>query len=199
MAAAVSVGIGAANALPLSGPRVLVADLDGDGRAERVILQADQDPSLGVWHGDRCLWQGVPKRWQPWKLAIADVDGDGQREIVVGVHKSTRYFPRPHPCLFIYSFDGRTVRPKWLGSSLSRPFVDFAFANLDRDRAEELISIETTRQGKRCLVVYSWNGFGFTADWQRGEWTTARLHQTSSGRIVLQADSRRLTVSRRMR
>src|SRR5258708_16204820 len=71
---------------------------------------------------------------------------DGIRDdLVTGVQTCAL----PISCLFIYSFDGRTVRPKWLGSSLSRPFVDFAFANLDRDRAEELISIETTRQGKR--------------------------------------------------
>jgi hypothetical protein len=192
-------GKGVVAAAPLSASRVIVADLDGDGRAERVELRADRDPSVSVWRGSRCLWRGVPRRWRPWKLMTADVDGDGRREIVVGVHKSTRYFPRPHNCLFIYGFDGRTVRPKWLGSSLSRPFEDFAFANLDGDRAEELVSVEITRRGTRCLVVYSWNGFGFTADWQRGEWKTARLLETRPGRIVLQADSRRVPVSRRMR
>jgi hypothetical protein len=191
-------GIGVAGAAPLPASRVIVTDLDGDRQVERVVLQADRDPSVSVWRGNRCLWRGVPRRWKPWKLATADVDGDGRREIVVGVHKATRYFPRPHNCLFIYGFDGRTVRPKWLGSSLSRPFEDFAFANLDGDRAEKLVSVEITRRGTRCLVVYSWNGFGFTAEWQRGEWKTARLLETGPGRIVLQSDSRRVPVSRRM-
>jgi hypothetical protein len=190
---------GGASAVPPSATRVIAADLDADGRGERVVLEPDQDPSLTVWRGKRCLWRGVPRRWRPWKLAVADVDGDGRREIVVGVHKSTRYFPRPHHCLFIYRFDGRTVHPLWLGSSLSQPFVDFTFANLDRDRAEELIAVETNRQGKQCVVVYSWNGFGFTADWQQGAWHSARLLQTRPGRIVLLADSRRVLVSRRMR
>src|SRR5688572_68198 len=76
-------------------------DLDGDGRTERIQLDKWSDPTLSIRQGKRLLWRGVPARWQPWKLAIADVDGDGRREIVVGVYKSTRFFPKPHNCLFI--------------------------------------------------------------------------------------------------
>jgi len=44
-------GIGVAGAAPISASRVLVVDLDGDGRAERVELRADRDPSVSVWRG----------------------------------------------------------------------------------------------------------------------------------------------------
>jgi hypothetical protein len=44
------------------------------------------------------------------------------------------------------------------------------------------------------VTAYSWNGFGFTADWQRGNWKTARLLESSAGRVLLEADSRRIPV-----
>ena len=94
---------------PTPGPQVIVADLDRDGRVERVVLDPGRDPALAVWRGGRRLWQGVPRRWRPWKLQIADMEGDGRREIIVGVQKSTHFFPRPHHCLFIYRFDGQLL------------------------------------------------------------------------------------------
>jgi hypothetical protein len=163
-------------------------DLDGDGQRERISLYKESDPALSIRHGRRVLWRGVPARWKPWKLAVADVDGDGRREIVVGVYKSTRYFPKPHNCLFIYDWDGRRAHPKWLGSSLSRPFVAFAFVDSNGDGQEELAAIEIKRDGRRCIALYSWNGFGFTLDWQRGDWQEARLIEAANGRIIIEAD-----------
>ena len=169
-------------------------DLDGDGRTERIVLNAGQAETVSVWHGGKRLWQGVPKKWKPWKLTTADVDGDGKREIVVGVHKSTRFFPKPHNCLFVYGWDGKQAFPKWLGSSLSRPFTDFTFGNLDGDEADELVSIEITRNGKRCVAVYSWNQFGFVMDWQRGTWKVVRLVEAKEGKVVVEAEGERIVL-----
>lgn len=185
---------GSAWASPRS--QVLAVDLDRDGRPERISFDAAREMTVEVWRGERRLWQGVPRRWRPWKLMTADVNGDGAREIVVGVHKSTRFFPEPHNGLFVYAFDGQTMVPMWLGSRLSRPFTDFTFANLDSDRAEELVALETTRDGRRGVTVYSWSGFGFAGDWQRGAWKSARLLNASRGRILLEAENRRVTVRR---
>jgi hypothetical protein len=170
-------------------------DLDGDGLIERIRLDKESDPALSVWHGKRVLWRGVPASWRPWKLAVADVDGDGFHEIAVGVYKATRYFPKPHNCLFIYAWDGRSAQPKWLGSSLSRPFLDFAFVDSNGDGRDELIAIETKRDGRRCAAAYSWNGFGFTLDWQRGDWQEAALIEVAPGRIIIEADGERLTLT----
>lgn len=170
-------------------------DLDGDGRRELIRLDKESDPTLSVRHRRQVLWKGVPARWKPWKLAVADVDGDGRREIVVGVYKSTRYFPKPHNCLFIYAWDGRQARPKWLGSSLSRPFLDFAFADVDGDKEEELAAIEMKLDGRLCLALYSWNGFGFTLDRQRGDWQQVRLIKAVKDGIILEADGEPLTLT----
>jgi hypothetical protein len=101
--------------------------------------------------GGKLLHRDVPQRWKPWKLAIADVDGNGRKEIVLGVHKGTRFFPQPHNCLFVFNWDGLKTSPKWLGSSLSKPFSDFTFANLDNDRALELLSVETRPDGQESV------------------------------------------------
>ncbi len=173
---------------------VVRVDLEGDGPREKIVLDARRDPALEVWRGGKRLDGNVPRRWKPWKLLTADVDGDGRRDIIVGVHKATRFFPEPHNCVFVYNWDGRRITPKWLGSSLSKPFSNFTFANIDNDRADELVSIETLRDGKKCVVVYSWAGFGFAPDWQRGTWTNAKIVSAARSRVIVEADGKRLNV-----
>jgi hypothetical protein len=176
------------------GPFSIETDLDGDGRVESITLDTAGDPAVSVRHGRRLLWEGVHGRWRPWKLAVADVDGDGRKEIVVGVFKPTKFIPRPHNCLFIYDWDGRRAAPKWLGSTLSRPFTDFLLADGDGDGRDEVYALETRRDGKTALAAYSWNGFGFTRDWERGDWQKAVLLSVTRGEITIEADGARVTL-----
>ena len=173
---------------------VLNVDLEGDGPREKIVLDARRDPALEVWRGGKRLDGNVPRRWRPWKLLLADVDGDGRRDIIVGVYKATRFFKQPHNCVFVYNWDGRRITPKWLGSSLAKPFSDFTFANIDSDRADELVALETLRDGKKCIVVYSWIGFGFAPDWQRGAWTNAKIVSAVGNQVLVEADGKRLNV-----
>lgn len=189
-------GLAMAAAPPAPRVQEVWADLDRDGRDERILLDPAREKTVEVWRGKTLAWEGVPARWKPWKLTTADVNGDGTWEVVVGLHKATRFFPQPHNCLFVYAFDGKGLVPMWLGSRLSKPFTDFTFANLDRDRAEELIALETTREGRRCVTVYSWSGFGFAGDWQRGAWKSARLLEASGGRILVEAENQRVAIRR---
>jgi hypothetical protein len=176
---------------------VLQADLDRDGRVERIVLDPAQESTVSVWRGNQRLWQGVPKRWKPWKLTLADVDGGGRQEIVVGLHKATRFFPKPHNCLFVYGFDGKTVQKKWLGSGLGRPFTDFTFADMDGDRIQDLVALETTRAGTRCIGVYTWSGFGFTLAWERGNWKQARLLGAKQRAALVEADGQQIAIRRK--
>lgn len=169
----------------VSGSQEIEADLEGDGRCEKLVLSEESPDSLTIWRDGEKIWQGIPRKWRPWKLLVADVDGDGVKEIIVGVHKTTRFWPEPHNCLFVFGWDGRKAFPKWLGSRLSKPFVDFAFAELDGEAGEELASLEVTQNGGRCLVVYSWCGFGFVGDWQSQDFAYAALSRSSAGEIIL--------------
>lgn len=186
----------AQSAVARMGPTVAYSDLDRDGKTERVVLDLRRKRVLSVWHGKKRLWQGLPQKWKPWNLTLADVDGDGKREIVLGVYKSTRYFPKPHNCLYVYGWDSKQVFPKWRGSALARPFTDFRLADIDTDREAELISLETMRDGTHRVAVYSWIGFGFGFDWQSTAWKSARLLGVDRGKIVVNVGGRRTVATK---
>jgi hypothetical protein len=175
--------------------RSVVADLDGDGRSETVIMDPSLPRAVCVLRGGKAIAQDVPSRWKPWKLAAADVDGDGRTEIIVGVHKGTRYIPRPHNCLFVYGLRGSELQPVWLGSSLSRPFTDFVFAPSHCGRRWLLYAIEKTTSGRCAAAAYRWNGFGFTLDRRDGDWVMARFIGASRKGVTIQADGSRVILN----
>jgi hypothetical protein len=148
------------------------ADLDRDGVAEYVSITCREVVNGHPMGGDilvsrkidgrlRVLWR--QPRLNPWKLRIGDVDGDGHKEIVVGVYKKSRYDPVFAKRAFVYSWNGHRLLPKWLGSRLSRRFTDFVLCPLDRDSMTELVALEEAGKGSSYVTVYRWNTFGF--DW----------------------------------
>lgn len=122
------------------------------------------------------IWRGLGSL-NPWKVLIADADGDGLEEIAVGVYKKSRFHPIMAKRLFVYSWDGEGLQPKWLGSRLSRPFTDFAFMD------GKLVAIEETRDQAMELAVYEWNGFGFSREWSGCKF--ARMSDLSEGDGVI--------------
>lgn len=175
-----------------SPPWEMVRDLDGDGVQERVVLDAAQSWTLRVYQGATLRSVAVPGRWRPWKLALADADGDGRLDIAVGVHKGTRYFPQPHNCLFLYRWSGKRLEPLWLGSSLSRPFEDFCFAEGRPGEPWPLFALERDRTGRLSVARYRWNGFGYTLLDRKGSWKSARLLAADEDGLLLAAGHRRL-------
>lgn len=174
--------------------KTLKIDLDRDGKKETLVLDAKRDPSLSIYQGKRKTWSGIPRRWKPWKMTTGDVDGDGKLDIILGVHKSTRFMPFEHNCLFVWGFDGKQATKKWLGSSLSKPFSDFLAFDIDGDGEDELIALEQKQNGKKCIVVYSWIGFGFASDWQSGDWKKAKLQRAAKNKIIVEADGKTVSV-----
>lgn len=101
---------------------------------------------------------------KPWKVRIADVDGDGINEVILGVYKKTRFDPVYDNRLFVYSFDGKSLFSKWLGSRLANRFSDFEFGDVDMDGKDELISVEIDANAyQQKIIIYDWKGFGFIA------------------------------------
>lgn len=76
-----------------------------------LVLVKSGKHCLTVYKNKKRVWVDIPGRWHPWKLATADVDGDGKKEIIVGVYKSTRFYPFPHPCLFVYHWYNDHMAP----------------------------------------------------------------------------------------
>lgn len=141
--------------------------------------------------GHKEIWRGIPKSLKPWKIMAADVDGDGRMDLGVGVYKKARFHPVMAKRPFVYTWDGKSFVPKWLGSRLSRPFTDFVFA--DFPGGPKLVSIEQTVNGENELAVYQWEGFGFTRQWTgchakslsglRASGCTVRVRSDKSDRV----------------
>lgn len=97
----------------------------------------------------------------PWKIVIGDVDGDKIDDISVGVYKKSPLHPVMAKRPFIYSFIDGKLEPKWRGSRLSKPFIDYTFFDIDKDGIDEIISIEILQDNKKVINTYKWKGFGF--------------------------------------
>ncbi len=178
----------------LAGPLAL----RGSDPPAQVELLPNQKRTVVVSRRGKAIWRGVPKAYRPWRLVAADVTGDGREEFVVAVNKKTRFKPWPHNTLFVYGVNGQGVHPLWLGSCLSRPFTDFAFARLTPENRARLVALETTLDGGRCVGVYRWNGFGFHKEREIGPWRVARFLSTEVNDVILLTDGKRKSVRQEM-
>ena len=95
-----------------------------------------------------------PLPYPVYQFQTGDVDGDGKTDAMVGVIKSTRYFPEKGRRLFIFkNYEGH-VRALWLGSRLGGILQDFRFV-------DGLIrSLETTADNRYVVAEYQWEHFG---------------------------------------
>lgn len=143
--------------------------MDDDGRVETVVIT-----SSSVNHGNPIGGELIVRQpgrrsesrrrhMNPWKLQVVDVDGDRKLEVVVGVWKKSPKDPVMAKRVFVYSWDGQRLVPKWLSSRLARRFDDFALADVDKDGWAELFALEKMPGGKHRVSEYRWRSFGF--DW----------------------------------
>jgi hypothetical protein len=140
-------------------------DMDNDGDFEELCMTGKPGrrygTSLVIKDGARVFEYDI-KDLKPWKVQTADVDGDGKKEISIGVFKTARFHPVEAKRPFIYNWSEKEgIYPKWLGSRLSRPFEDYIFADIDSDGMDELVSIELLSDGRKIVNSYNWKGFGF--------------------------------------
>lgn len=95
-----------------------------------------------------------PLPYPVYQFQTGDVDGDGKTDAMVGVIKSTRYFPEKGRRLFIFkNYEGH-VRALWLGSRLGGILQDFRFVD------GHIRSLETTTDNRYVVAEYQWEHFG---------------------------------------
>ena len=150
------------------------ADLDLNGIQETVAItyktQKDGHPLGGqvivmqpVKNGLKVIENHT--RLNPWKLQVADVDGDKKQEIIVGVWKKSPKDPVMAKRVFVYNWCGKRMTPKWLGSRLARRFEDFHFRDINKDGWDELLALEVSPGKPKRIGIYRWKSFGF--EWLR--------------------------------
>ena len=66
----------------------------------------------------------------PWKIETADIDGCGEKEILIAVKKTTHFDTQEKNRLFIFNYiDGKLVK-KWTGSQIAGNWKDFYVGDL---------------------------------------------------------------------
>lgn len=145
-----------------------VIDLNDDGNDEIIVLTAEKSQVYGKEvkifscnSGLKEIYSEDFSSIKPWKVQACDVEGDGIKEISIGVYKKTKFHPIMAKRPFIYSWEGNRLYPKWRGSRLSKPFDDYIFVDIDKDGKDEIVAIELLQNGKKVINTYDWIGFGF--------------------------------------
>ncbi len=97
-----------------------------------------------------------------WRASAGDVDGDGAEDLSLCTWSHTALDEETKRRFFIYSWnEAGELYPRWRGSRLSRPYVSAELAQVLPNDRMELVSVERGLNGKRLLVAYEWNQFGF--------------------------------------
>ena len=93
-----------------------------------------------------------------YQFQTGDVDGDGHEDAMVGVIKSTRYYPEKARRLFIFKLVNKKARPLWMGSKLGGILEDFRFVD------GKIRALESTTDSLYVVTDYKWSSFGMVFD-----------------------------------
>ncbi|NLC19189.1 MAG: hypothetical protein GX757_08250 [Clostridiales bacterium] len=138
-----------------------------DGRAYAIISRegrSDHGDLLVIFEeesGWKRIYENDFADLKPWKITIADIDGDGMQEILTAVRKSTHYDSREGNRLFIFNFKNDLLVKKWTGSQIAGEWKQFYAGDFLPMKGDELIFVQRLPDGRERLVIYYWFAFGF--------------------------------------
>jgi len=189
------------------------ADLDGNGTPETLALA---DGRLSILSGGETVWQSPPA-WQIVQAAISDLNRDGQPEVTLLLWRPFRpwpvdqWLPNGGRIADFHNAEGQSCHiiligwrrggyhELWAGSAMADPITTFAAADLNGNKAQELVALEdryTDPQPRpealegsapaRTLKVWEWNGFGFTVVSSiNGTFNKMALVQANDGPVLI--------------
>lgn len=181
------------------------ADLNGDGRVERLRLEAGR---ASIENREGTLWVS-PAEWRVVQAELADLNHDRQMEAALLVWRAFQPWPidshLPNAgriadfqnaaglsChLILIGWYRGEFRERWAGSALAEPLKSFLPVDLDGDGWEELAALEAfyddlPGRPARALAVWQWNGFGFDLQArQRGRFLSLSAAKNADGDFLL--------------
>ena len=126
--------------------------------AQTTGMREDNGFTLRKEH-DSLYWINDWKLPYPvYQYQTGDVDGDGHIDAMVGVVKSTRFYPEKARRIFIFKEINKKARPMWLGSKLGGILEDFRFID------GKIRALESTTDSLYVVSDYVWGGFGMKFD-----------------------------------
>ena len=93
-----------------------------------------------------------------YQFQTGDVNGDGSTDAMVGVIKSTRFYPEKARRLFIFKQVNGKPRALWMGSKLGGILEDFRFVD------GKIRALESTTDSLFVVSDYKWDRFGMAFD-----------------------------------
>ena len=152
------------------------------------------------------LWRS-PESWRVKEAFFSDLNRDGTEELALLVWRTFQPWPvdrflphggriaefhnlRGESChLILIGMDGGKVREFWAGSAMADPIHDLNAVDLDGDGGQELAALEYAYDEDPTaakLVIWKWNGFGFSLMTRRdGHFSTLLAVETGSGSALL--------------
>lgn len=112
------------------------------------------------------------KGMNPWQIKTCDINGDGTKELGITMYKKTKYQPFMANRPYIYYWKEDELQAMWRGSSLSRPFSDYGYIDIDKDGKSEIVALEALENSDKVIHIYKWKGFGFESFRQGGSMTS---------------------------
>jgi hypothetical protein len=135
---------------------VIVNELGDEAFGNR--LDIERQDSSGRW---RRVYENDFTDLKPWKIELGDIDGDGRKELLIAVNKSTHYDAADRNRMFIFNYDGNKLVKKWTGSHLAGNWTTFRVGDLLPIPGDELLFIERLEGNKERIGIYYWLDFGF--------------------------------------
>jgi hypothetical protein len=142
---------------------IAVGDPDGDGQNEVVWLSSD--PGVFVGNANTQKLESTPDDFDgPFRIAVADLNGDGRLEMVVTSALANRGYYIGVGSAYVLDYAthrviGKLPIPNYLGIS------QMAIGQVDGDAAKEIVLLASDYQGQQVLVF---DGVTFALKWSSG-------------------------------
>lgn len=162
---------------------IVVGDPDGDGQNE--VVWSSYDPGLFVGNANTQTMKSMPDDFDgPFRIAVADLDGDGRLEMVVTSATANSHYYVGVGTAYVLDYEthrliAKLAIPNYLSIS------QMAIGHVDGDASKEIVLLAGDYQGGMILV---YDGVTFAQKWSSGPPPCCRPPSPMTGAALLVRD-----------